>query len=419
MLRNSISLILPISLLCCLDPQTNNNPELSLLALRGARDLNSHRFTYSGADLMPGKVACGGADLATGIGPYSFSTESGDDVLVTVSTNYETNVGCTTQISRLKTYLDGTHLHTFYYDRCWGQSASLNTAFIVSNVSGGSHSLDMRICGVPNGNPAIIGSRPTIVTATSLNTSPYYRGKSSAALPIGTTSLPTSGPFLTIGNLSSTYTASEDVLLWQSLSLAGNLSTGLSFRLGPQTTEDLGSNDDGPFPIGIFTSLQLTAGNSVTATGQYSTGNGGLADVVLSPYDSTLNLIAFAQPPSGRFGKATFSGSTGTTTTPVSLLSVPITSASTARYLISLSVNQTSTNQAGGECWFFLYNNGVQVGETHAMNSNTGTQVEAALLTIETIQSGTSIPISVQFRSQAVGTTCTVNNAALSVIPLE
>ncbi|MBL8022337.1 MAG: hypothetical protein JNM27_21855 [Leptospirales bacterium] len=411
-------MILLISLLCCLDPQTNNLPELSLLAIR-ARSLNSHRFTYSGANLTPGKVACGGADLATGIGPYSFSAESGDDVLITVSTNYETNVGCASQTSRLKTYMDGAHLHTFYYDRCWGQSASLNTAFIVSNVSGGSHSLDMRICGVPNGNPTIIGSRPTIVTATSLNTSPYFRGKSSAALPIGTTSLPTSGPFVTIGNLSSTYTATEDVLLWQSLSLAGNLSTGLNFRLGPQTTEDLGSNDDGPFPIGIFTSLQLTAGNSVTATGQYSTGTGGLADVVLSPYDSTLNLIAFAQQPSGRFGKATFSGSTGTTTTLVPLLSVPITSASTARYLISLSVNQTSTDQAGGECWFFLYNNGVQVGETHAMNSNNGNQVEAALLTIETIESGTSIPISVQFRSQGAGTTCTVSRAALSVIPLE
>ena len=107
-------------------PFDMNNPkslmQTLVLLLSSTRTLNSYRFSYSGANPVWTSGLCGVADQSTGIGPYTFYTNSGDDVLFTVNSNFQFLAGICDMLraGELSLYIDGVKRQTSSYNRCWG-----------------------------------------------------------------------------------------------------------------------------------------------------------------------------------------------------------------------------------------------------------------------------------------------------------
>ncbi|MBI3396696.1 MAG: hypothetical protein HY042_12735 [Spirochaetia bacterium] len=391
------------------------------LFLARAHGLNSARFSYTGADITGTNAQCSAGDMPTGIGPFTFNVNAlADDVLITANTNLQMGTCNGQNDGELRLYVDGNKRHTFMNARCWGQLSALTTAFVIP-LGWGTHSLELRWCVNLLNTPMIAGAYPTIITATGLQTSPWYDGRAGFILPSGSTSLPISGPFTPIvsgTNMSAAYTASRDVILWQNLSLAGLQGTGTNLRMDPLTTEDWTMGDDGAVSIGLYTLTNLTAGAVSTTTAYYGSAAGN-SIFTKSTYDNTLNLLAFRTPPTSSYGKAVLSaGVSDSSGTLAPLLNVPVTNTAAARSLISFSANYAFNTGAGGACDFVLFVNGTQVAEAYLISSNSNQTMESSLVTIESIPSGTAVPVQIQYR-RMVGSTCTVNRATLSVIPLE
>ena len=339
---------------CRFSAHTDSLPELAFLA--AVRTLSSSRFSYSGTNLTWSSGLCGTADQSTGVGPYSFFVDSyNDNVLITASSNIViTNPVCDgNNDSQYSIYVDGIKRKTLQYDRCWGQVFPMTGAFVIP-LGLGVHSMELKFCansfGAPTRIPQIQGAYPTVLTATSLESSPNHLGNASSVLPVGTTNLANTGspiPIVNGSNMTATVTPAEPAILWQSLSL-GEGPAGANFNLSSIGTEVWFVADDGSIPGTISTSTSVSAGaNSVTALQQ----SAGTTIVNRSTYDSSLNVVAFKVPPSGTYGKAaitsTVNEAAGILTT---LMSVPITRPAASRYLVSFAGNDVYSTGAGHGC---------------------------------------------------------------------
>lgn len=407
----------------CVPTDTTCYPALSLF--HPARSLNSYRFSYTGADITGSSISCATGDMATGIGPFLYEINAlSDDILITVNSNIQMPTICDgNNASELRLYVDGINIHSFGYNRCWGQIAAFTTAFVVPSMGFGFHSAELRVCSNGSDLPTIIGSYPTILTATSLESSIYYAGRASSVLPAGTTNLSVSGPFTPIvngsSNMAATFIAAQDVLLWQNLSIGGLQGTGTNLRLDPLTAEDWTMADDGPAPMSTFTFTSLSAGTPANITAHYGSGAGN-SIISRTPFDNTLNLIGFKLPPLGSYGKAVFTGSIADGIGSfIPLISFPIAYTKDARYLIAFTANYAYGNSTGNGCDFGLFINGVQRAISPLVSSNIGLTVESSLITVETIPAGSAIPVEIRFRLFPVFGTCTVGRATLTAIPLE
>lgn len=210
---------------CGYDEKTNLIPELALLL--SGRSLNAYKFSYSGADKTWSSGQCGVQDEPTGIGPFTFFVDSySDDVLITLSSNMViTNAVCDGQNkAEANLYIDGARVQTLYNQRCWGQRNPLASAMVVP-LGLGYHTMELKYCSHPPLRiPRIEGSFPTVLTATILGSSGTYKGRNSYLLPIGTTSLPSSGGFAPINSGSSmsvSFSSPDNALIWQNLNLSG------------------------------------------------------------------------------------------------------------------------------------------------------------------------------------------------------
>ncbi len=343
------------------------------------------------------------------------------EILFTANTNLEMGTCNGQNDGEMRFYIDGALQQTFGFGRCWGQHSALTTAFVLP-MSYGQHTMELRWCVNLANTPKILGSYPTILTATALASSPYYEARSSSILPMGGTSLAVSAPFTAINNagqpMQTSHTAGSDVLLWQGLSLGGLKGNGTNLRFDPLTGEDWTMFDDGAVGVGLYTYTTLAAGASTTVTAHYSSA-GGNNIVTKSAYDNVLNTIAFRTPPAGKFGKTVVTGpvneAVGTIT---NLAMVPITASAEARYLITFSANYAYSSAAGGGCDFLLYVDGVERTRAYLSSSNVTQTLESSIITIESIAAGTDIPVQIRFR-RTIGGTCTVQRATLAVIALE
>lgn len=392
------------------------------IAVRG---LNSYRFESNSTRAWTSGT-CGVTDQSSGVGPYTFNVDAtNDDVLITVNTNlYITNFVCdSANQSEVSLYIDGAKKHTFTYNRCWGQLAPMTTAFIFPSMSKGDHTIELKFCGNGTRIPAIDGAYPTILTTTSLQSNQYFEGKDSFVLPIGTTPLTNNTstwvPIVNGSNVSSSYTAKSNVLLWQSLALGGLDDAGVNLRLDPLTTEDWTEAGDGPYPMSTFTYSSLSASYSSTIIAKYNTSF--LPSIIgKSTYDNTLNTLAFKTPTTGSYGKSVISSlvqeSAGTF---ITLMSLPITNSNNTRCLINFATNYALNPSGGGcGCEFKLLVNGNQKALTMLTSSAAGLTRESSLISIETVPSGNSIPVEIQYRRTLCGT-CDVHRATFTVIPLE
>jgi hypothetical protein len=391
------------------------------------RTLNSQKYSYSGSDITL-LNPCSGSDQATGIGPYTFEVNApNDDVLFTINTNYQSGgSGGGSNFSEMRLYVDGEKQHTFGYDRYWGQPAPMTTAFVIPGMSLGSHTLELRFCGISTtgGTLQILGSYPTILTATSLTSIPYYEGRSSYLLPTGTTSLSNNSstwvPIVNGSNMEVTYTAKSDVLLWQNLSLGGLQEPGVVLRIDPLTSEDWTMASDGPLPMSTFTYTSLSSNSSTTLTGHYNTGF--LPSIIgKSKYDNSLNAIAFKIPNTKSYGKSLISALVQeSTSTFTSLMNIPISNSSNTNYLISFATNY-ALNSAGGGCGceFQLLVNGSQKALNLLTSSAGGLTFESSLISIENVPAGSSVPLEIRFRRFNACGTCEVYRATLTALPLD
>ena len=394
-----------------------------VLLLSSTRTLNSYRFSYSGANPVWTSGLCGVADQSTGIGPYTFYTNSGDDVLFTVNSNFQFLAGICDMLraGELSLYIDGVKRQTSSYNRCWGQYSVMNTSFVVPSMTLGNHTMELKFCST-NGIAPVIDSTnyQNILTATSLQSALNYEGRADFNLPVGTTNLPSSGAYIPIvngANMAATYTPTNNILLWQGLNLGGIGGAGTVLRLNPTTTEDYFFMDDGSMPANLFSYTPVSAGVATTISA-FSQGNANTI-TTKATYDNTLNLLAFKVPTANTYGKSVFSGSISEsvgTVTPV--MNIPITNGSSKRYLISFTGNSANGDGTGNGCEFRLFINGSEIVKVPQIQSNGGNATRTSMTTIENLPGGETIPVEIRFNRLLSGT-CTVNIATLTVLPLE
>ncbi|MES0490854.1 MAG: LamG-like jellyroll fold domain-containing protein, partial [Leptospirales bacterium] len=389
-------------------------------ALAGT-DLINYRFQYAGADKVGPTAACAGGDQSTGIGPYTFNLPAADDILISVNTNLQRGTaGGVSNNLELRLYIDGSKQHTFSYYRYWGNTTSMSTSFVVPAMPLGAHTLELKYCGDGTNNPVIIGAYPTTITATGLNSSPYFLARNGYNLPVGTTAL-TSNVFASIQDganpMQAIYTASENILLWQNFSFGGLVTTSANFKLSPSTTEDLIFSTDGGAPISLFTYEPVANGVTYTTTANYLVPIASSIETK-SIYDNTLNLLAFKEPPAGNFGKTLTTPVSTTSLTYVPLTNINITNSKTSRYLISFSALWAYGSAPGRGCDFALLINSNEITTSLLHSSNTSLTPTSDIITVESIDAGT-IPVEIQYKQSSTSGTCTVQRAVFTVIPLD
>jgi len=396
------------------------------------RGLNTYKFSSSTDRTGNTNINCSIQDESSGIGPYSFNVPYEEDVLVTLTSNlrgppaaWPTGGGDLNTI-QIRLYIDGVLQQRLVDGRYYHQDTAMGSAFITT-MTKGNHVIELRFCGNNTYYPFILGIYPTIITITSLVSSPYFDQNFSYKLPIGITNFASSASFTNIMNgteaMSLTYNASNSILLWQSFALAGGAGIyGLTenYRLFPETTEDVNHGVDSYSPINFVTYHELGASTTRTVNAQYS-GVSTSNVVTYANYDNTLNLIGFKTPAAGNFGKAVINSLVQTTSaTFAPLTTIYITNSYDAKYLISFSANNAQGNSAGDSgCIFGLsINGGSVIAQTLVDNDAGGSLRNATIITIETIPSGT-IPVVIQFKEFAPTSGCNVNNAVFTIIPLE
>ena len=392
-----------------------------LLAQNNVTGLQSSRFEYSGGTLTGPIMDCTMGDQATGIGPFTFNQPYFDDVLFTINTNMEMgDAGCVPNNLGVKVYVDGISMYTFSYGRCWGQMHSLSKAFVVPAMVAGNHTIELRFCGDGTHHPVIQGAYPTIITATALHSSIYYEGRSNYTLPVGITSMPvTTLTSIMDGGIPMTasYTAQQNVLLWQHLGLSG-VSTETTLRLSPIIDEDLHFSSDGRAPVSLFTYSPLAAGSSAAINAVYT--RTGVSDITtISTYDNTLDLLAFIEPDAGRFGKSTINGMVTNSDIYINLTTVHITGDTSARALISFGAHSSYGNGSNRGCDYALFINDTLITNTAQISSGLNLSTDAGIITIETIPAGTAVPVEIRYHRHAGVGNCYANRATLIVIPLE
>jgi len=218
--------------------------------------------------------------------------------------------------------------------------------------------------------------------------------------------------------MQAIYTAPENILLWQNLSLGGLVSSSAGFRLSPSTTEDLVFNTDGGAPISVFTYEPVVNGVTYTSTANYMVPVASTIETK-STYDSTLNMLAFKEPPAGNFGKTLTSSVSTTSLTYVPLTAINITNNKPSRYLISFSALWAYGSNPGRGCDFALLINSKEMTVSPLVSSGTSLSTTSNIITVESIDAGT-IPVEIQYKQSSLsGGTCTVRTAVFTVIPLD